>query len=338
MDRTKLERPFVSVIIPAYNPGPSLGLCVEALFSSAFTGFECIIVDDGSSSRTLPIPGIRKYPARVIRLTENHGPAYARNRGAAAAMGDYLVFLDDDVLVQKNTLDAIIAFFRENPRIDAVFGSYDNAPGHPGLISQYKNMFHHFIHQNSSSKASTFWAGCGAIKREVFLKVGGFRESFSRPSIEDIELGMRLVKNGYSIELLKGLQVKHLKKWSFFNMIKSDIIYRGIPWTMWALKYRMIRNELNMQWNARLSALCVFSYATAVPLFWGHRLLPYLSLFFLITFFLLNLRFYSFFYREKGAIFTLSVFPMHLLYYIYSGFSLMLGFCFYRFSNIRKYG
>ncbi len=331
-DGTDLMKPAISIIIPTHNPGADLGPCIEAIFASDFSDFECILVDDASTDDVTG--AIEKYPARLIRLPVNRGPAQARNRGAEASTSGLLVFLDDDVLVRKETLKMIDNFFKHNSGIDAIFGSYDDKPAHPDFVSQYKNLFHHFVHQNSKGEASTFWAGCGAIRRDAFSRIGGFQESFSRPSVEDIELGMRLVKNGYHIELIKGLQVKHLKKWSLLDMLGSDIFHRGIPWAALMLKYRMARNDLNTRWSAGLSMLLVLS--SVMMLFHGSSHAFWLAAFLLAGFLLLNIRFYRFFYNKKGWLFTLFVFPMHILYYIYGGLSLILGFCFYPFSTIRK--
>ena len=67
------------------------------------------------------------------------------------------------------------------------------------FVSQYKNLFHHFVHQDASGTATSFWAGCGAIRRDIFLRLGGFNTAYKRPSIEDIELGYRLTRAGHRI-------------------------------------------------------------------------------------------------------------------------------------------
>ena len=78
------------------------------------------------------------------------------------------------------------------------------APRLQGVVSQYRNLLHHFVHQHGNSEASTFWAGCGAIRRSVFEEMGGFDEQrFPTPSIEDIELGYRLRQAGHRILLDK---------------------------------------------------------------------------------------------------------------------------------------
>jgi GT2 family glycosyltransferase len=149
----------------------------------------------------------------VLKVPQAGGPAKARNLGAQASHGDILFFMDADVTLAPDTLEQVLAAFDTQPQIAALIGSYDDAPGAPNFLSQYKNLFHHYTHQRGCEEASTFWGACGAVRREVFSAVGGFDEAYRYPSIEDIELGYRLKRAGHSIHLCKQVQVKHLKRW-----------------------------------------------------------------------------------------------------------------------------
>ena len=134
--------------------------------------------------------------AAVLVLDERGGPARARNRGARAASRDILLFVDADVEVPVNLAARVAGLFTAHPEVAAVFGSYDAEPDAPGLVSQFRNLLHHFVHQTARETASTFWAGCGAVRREAFERVGGFDESWTEPSIEDIELGIQARRGG----------------------------------------------------------------------------------------------------------------------------------------------
>ncbi len=142
--------------------------------------------------------------------------------------------------------------------IDAVIGSYDDRPGHPSFISQYKNLFHHYVHQNSNVNANTFWAACGAVRREVFLEVGGFDERYVKPAIEDIELGSRLIQSDYKILLQKHIQVKHLKRWTFWGLFKADVFNRGVPWTQLMLRDKVFPNDLNLRSSQRFCVAWIY--------------------------------------------------------------------------------
>jgi len=202
----------------------------------------------------------------------------------------------------------------------ALFGSYNNRPAAQNPLSQYRNLLHHYVHQRSQEEASTFWGACGAVRRSVFLKLGGFDQQYRRPSIEDIELGYRMKSCGYRIRLVKGLQVTHLKQWTFRSIILTDIRDRAIPWTKLLIaRPSLLANDLNLATSARYSTLLVLLLILA-PL-----ALP-LSLWFaaaiLLCVFLLcwiNRHFYGFLRRLRGNAFLLRAIPMHWLYFLYSG-------------------
>jgi hypothetical protein len=141
---------------------------------------------------------------------------------------------------------------------------------------------HRYVHQSGKAEAGTFWSGCGAIRRSVFLQHGGFDEGYRRPAIEDIELGYRLSAAGHRIVLDHGLEVKHLKRWTFVNLVKTDIFDRGMPWTELILRDGNMPNDLNIQLSQRVSvalAFLLFGFALAGALYYkGLFLVPLLAL------------------------------------------------------------
>ncbi len=276
-------RTSVSVVIPAHDAEDFLDACLAHLAGSTVAPFECIVVDDGSTDGTADVA--RRYGATVLTTGERCGPAVARNLGAQHASGDVLFFLDADVCVQPRTLSMVVASFDADPELDALIGSYDDAPESADFLSQYKNLMHAFVHQTGRREASTFWSGCGAIRRDVFLEHSGFDESYDRPAIEDIELGYRLTRAGHRIVLDPALTVKHLKRWTFWGLVKSDVFDRGIPWTELILRDRCMPNDLNVQLSQRVSVVLVFlllGLSTWAAVRWGGAFLtPLFALLFL---------------------------------------------------------
>src|SRR5262245_37669075 len=205
--------PSLSVIIPVYDSRAELEQCLAALAKSQYNDFEVLVVDDGSTEPIEPLAA--RYGFGYLRIDGPGGPARARNRGAEKVRGRYLVFIDADVCVHPDTLALSADAFACDPTVDAIVGSYDDAPACPGFISQYKNLFHHYVHQQNCGDIQTFWSGCGAMKRELFLAFGGFdEERFRRPAIEDIELGARVSAAGRRIVLDGRIRAKHLKRWT----------------------------------------------------------------------------------------------------------------------------
>jgi glycosyltransferase involved in cell wall biosynthesis len=158
---------FFSIITPVYNACDTLPVCLQAVQQSDFRDWELIVVDDGSTDGSAELAAEAGVP--VIGTHGRTGPAYARNLGASAAHGRYLFFLDADCQLHPDTLSRAARHLQAEPALDALFGSYDDTPAAPNFISQYKNLLHHYIHQTSRETAVTFWAGCGAIRRERFL-------------------------------------------------------------------------------------------------------------------------------------------------------------------------
>lgn len=245
--------PVLSVIVPARNCKGDLRLCLENLDRSEFEDYEVIVVDDASTDDT--ITAVTGDRVRVVALPDRLGPAAARNRGAKVARGEILLFVDADVCVRPETLGLVVAAFRADPTAAAVFGSYDTQPFANNILSQYRNLMHHYVHQQSCEEAGTFWTGCGAVRRAVFREAGGFDERYDRPCIEDIEFGVRLRTAGHRIVLDKRIQVCHLKKWTFWGMLKADVRDRAYPWSRLIFRERYLPNDLNLRLSQRVSAI-----------------------------------------------------------------------------------
>jgi hypothetical protein len=233
----------LAAIVPATDRPVTLPACLAALQAGERRPDETIV---------------QREPAAA-------GPAVARNLGAAGTGADVLVFVDSDVEVGPGALAAIECQFAEDPGLIAVFGAYDDDPRHPGLTSRYRNLLHHHVHSGAAGEAETFWAGLGAIRREAFEAAGGFdAERFPQPSIEDIELGARLRRGGARIVLDPSIRGRHLKSWTPWSMVRTDLTRRGIPWTRLLLREGSGSSALNLGPRHRASAAASIALAGAV--------------------------------------------------------------------------
>jgi GT2 family glycosyltransferase len=309
-----------SVIVPAHNGGADLAACLTALVAASTSDSELLVVDDASTDDTAAVAAA--LGARLVRLARNSGPAAARNAGARDARGAVLFFVDADVVVGPGAIDRVARFFDEHPDVSAVFGSYDARPRAPGVVSRYRNLLHHFVHQQADPDASTFWAGCGAIRRAAFEALGGFdAERFPRSSIEDIELGDRLRRAGHRIRLDKGLQGTHLKRWTLGSLLRTDIGRRALPWSRLVLERGHTPAALNLAADQRLSAALVAAAGVSGALAVWRR--PWLAVAAaaLVGVIGLNRKLYAFLGRHGGWPFAGVCVVLHLLYYVYSGAS-----------------
>jgi GT2 family glycosyltransferase len=313
----------MSVVIPVYNGGKAFHRCLDSLTQWLPHGVEVIVVVDGQDADA--VNTAEHFGLRVLQLPKNCGPAHARNIGATHAQGELLFFIDADVTIHPSTIPAIDLMFEHHPEIDALIGSYDDAPGASNFLSQYRNLLHHYTHQQARSEASTFWGACGVIRRSVFLAMGGFNPAYRDPCIEDIELGYRLKAAGHRICLSKYVQVKHLKRWTPKNLLKADLFYRAIPWTELIWRDRSLNNDLNLDNTNRFSIIAIYSLMLALGI---TLILPgaigIVALCALILV-ILNWPVYQFFQQKRGLWFALRTIPWHWLYYGYSGLGFVMG-------------
>lgn len=313
----------VALIVPVGGAAPAWSRCARSLARLDPAPGEIIAVIDGANAAHAATAA--EIGARVVPLEERTGPARARNRGARAASGDILLFLDSDIEVPPDLVARVAALFDSRRELTAVMGSYDDAPGDAGFLSQYRNLLHHFVHQKGREEASTFWAGCGAVRRRAFDEVGGFDEDYPVPSIEDIELGSRLLGAGGVIRLDKELQVKHLKRWRLVDMLATDLFRRAVPWTRLMLRQGRMVNDLNVKTRDRISVLSAFLLPAALAAAWVWPPLLAAGIAAALLLMALNAGFFRFLRRRRGPLFAAAAVPLFWAYLLICGLGFGLG-------------
>jgi glycosyltransferase involved in cell wall biosynthesis len=215
----------VSVIIPTYNRLHYIKKCLYALFRQTSREFEIIIVDDGSTDGTYEyLEGMRRTDFILLK-EKNKGPAAARNLGVKHSKADYIAFIDDDCIPQKRWVENIIKDFRE---LDA-----DSLTCH--TLPVYKNILKHLgeferIELKKNFKPAKLEGlrpdqrgmtdNC-AIKREIFNRLKGFDEKFLYAG-EDPDFWFRLLKRGYSINIVDDLIVGHHQRINLWQLARRS--------------------------------------------------------------------------------------------------------------------
>ena len=257
----------LAVVVPAYDAAQFLGRSLPALLR---TGPEVpiVVVDAGSTDGTGALA--RELGARVVRLPVREGPAGARNAGVGAVLSELVLFVDADCVLHTDAIARVRAAFRAEPELVALCGSYDAHPPERNFFSLYMNLRHHDTHQRARREPASFWAGCGAVRRDAFTRAGGFDAArYPRPEIEDIELAGRLRRLG-RLRLDPDLQVTHLKHWTFRSVVETDVCRRALPWARLIRETGELPDDLNLRRSQRLAAALAPLTLLALPLGpWG---------------------------------------------------------------------
>jgi GT2 family glycosyltransferase len=191
--RSSVNAPLVSVVIPCYNQGRFLREALASVARQTYPRVELIVVDDGSTDDTSAVAA--SCGVRCIRQ-ENRGVSAARNRGAAAATGEFVVFLDADDRLLPHGLEANVDAFAERPEVALVSGWYRHLTptgepvpwSSPPLTPPERNHYVAFLE-------SSYYIACPAqamFRRDMLLAANGFDESYT--AAEDYELYLRMAR------------------------------------------------------------------------------------------------------------------------------------------------
>jgi glycosyltransferase involved in cell wall biosynthesis len=216
--------PTISVIIAIYNRKDELFELLQSLSFQTDKSFEIIIVDDGSIVNLVPtIENFKEILDIKYFKKNNSGPGLSRNYGAAKATNDWLVFVDSDVIVEKNYIENIKKEIVANP-CDA-FGGADKA--HHGFNLVQKAISYAMTSvfttggirgsKKSMSKFQPRSFNMG-VKKTSFEKVGGF----SNMRIgEDPDLSMTLWENNFNTTFFDSIAVYHKRRVDFGKFSKQ---------------------------------------------------------------------------------------------------------------------
>lgn len=328
-----MSAPPVSVIIPAHNAEATLPASLASVFGSRGVGYEVLVVNDASTDATEAIA--RRFPCRVVSLEQNIMSANCRNLGAELATGGILVFFDADQLMTPDTLRQYAEALDAHPEADAVVGSLAPDTPMPGFFSRFKNFQHHHTHQTAEVEGATLASGLVAIRRSVFLALGGFEPAFAGASIEDIALGYRMRRAGHRIRFTPHIQIVHLKSYSLRSMVRSDVLHRAIPWTGLMLRERIFRSDLNTR-SGNVASVTLAWLAPAALLAasvgWG-RGWGVAAAAGLVGIWLLNRGFLRAGWRAFGGWFAVRSAAFLPVMYFYHGVGLLAGIAAYLFGG-----
>jgi len=228
--------PLLSIIIPNYNGAVTLDLCLRAATAITDESLELIVVDDGSTDRSVDI--IRRYPCKLVQLAEHAGASRARNTGARYSRGDILFFTDADCLLSQEALSLVRRRMSAATDNVVIGGSYTPQPYDELFFSRFQSAFIHYSETKQALAPDYIATHALAIKATAFRRSGGFNETMG-PILEDVEFSHRLRRADIKLEMEPGLQVQHI-----FNYSLLDSWRNAIRKTRYWIQYSLNNQDL----------------------------------------------------------------------------------------------
>jgi len=248
------DEPRVSIVIPAFNQFESTYACLASILAcSGDSAYEVIVADDGSSDETREIeqlvPGIR-----VARSEANRGFIDACNRGAAAASGAYLVFLNNDTILTPHWLERLIEPFGD-PSVGLVGGKLVYPDGRlqeaGGILFSDGSGWNYGRGDDPGRPKYEFRCdahycsgACMALPRALFEELGGFDTRFAPMYYEDVDLAFAVRASGRRVVYQPAAVVVH-----------AEGVTAGTDTQSGAKRYQTInRIKLVEKWGESLAA------------------------------------------------------------------------------------
>jgi GT2 family glycosyltransferase len=200
--------PTISVVVPAYNGERTIIETIKSIQQQTFSDFELIVINDGSTDRTLELLATVEDPRLKVFSYENGGLPVARNRGIARAMGEFITFIDADDLWTPDKLELQLAALQQHPEAGVAYSwtlvMDEKGEGfYPGKSVSFEgNVYPQLLLSNFIASGSNVM-----LRREAIASVGEFDPTLR--SCEDWDYWLRVAA-----------------RWSFVVVPKSQILYR----------------------------------------------------------------------------------------------------------------
>lgn len=307
-EKTRETRsPLVSVIVPVHNGEKVIDRCLRAIYESTYRNFEVVVVDDCSTDGTLGV--VERYPVKLVSLKKHAGVSKARNLGAESASGEFLVFIDADCILQRDTLELMVRA-KLGGKADVIGGTYTLIPyDAENFFSTFQSIYVNYCETRNWENPDYVATHCMGIDASLFREFGGFIEDSYigfAASVEDVELSHRLRREGYRLMINPEIQVKHVFNFSLFKSLKNAA-KKSMYWTMYSLDNKDLTKDSGAASRGlKINVACFFITLALLGLFLlrGGALLYPVPLLYLLNL-IVNRGFIRTVLQAKGPIFAL---------------------------------
>lgn len=189
--------PLISVLMPVYNSERYVAQAIESILQQTCQDFELIILNDGSTDRSLSI--LQSYAAREARIClinrENRGIPQTRNQLVATAQAEFIAMMDADDVALPERLARQVAFLQQQPQVVCLGSAFELIDAKDRLITQLPvPLTDPEIQQQILAGHAAIFQPCAMMRRAAVLQAGGYDETM--PQAEDLDLWLRLGEIG----------------------------------------------------------------------------------------------------------------------------------------------
>lgn len=223
--------PKISVIIPVYNSSKTIGQCLNSIFDQTFKDVEVIVVNDGSTDKSLAI--LEKFDDRIILLNqENRGAPIARNNGFEKSRGEYVIFCDADVIMKSEMLETMLGVLEAGQEYAYVYSSFKFG------FKKFKSIFF----SDEKLRQMPYIHTTSLIRRSFFPS---FDENLKK--FQDWDLWLTILENGG-----RGLAINRVlfsvKSGGTMSSWLPSFAYK-IPWLRGVKKYKEAEKVIKEKHN-----------------------------------------------------------------------------------------
>jgi glycosyltransferase involved in cell wall biosynthesis len=295
----------IRIVIPAFNASSTIQKCLDGVLGSIsfFESWEIIIVDNGQNPDLLKL--LKDYPVSVIKQDKHQSAAFARNEGAKGFLNGILIFIDSDVVCEKDCIENLIKPIQNN-LCDATIGNYSKNLKGLSFTQKYKQLYiNHIYSRENKLIKNDFWTAICSVNAHVFNKLNGLNTNFKGANGEDQEFGIRLTKNGYNVLFVKNANGQHLNPYGVLNIFRNDF-KKGVTAVKNSLENKVPFSDNRHSKMSDILAV-IFAVLTIITLFFSliNSDLVFYSIMFFILWFTCRIFLNITFYKNGGLIFCI---------------------------------
>lgn len=218
----------ISVIVPFHNAANTIVMTLESL-SKAYHYFdEILCVNDNSTDDSVElieefVESSQHLNVRIINQDlQKRGAAAARNLGVQYANGNYLLFLDADVIVKPGTIPLLVHCLVKEADVCACVALFEEYSLQNGVLANFQAFTVHSVYLSVPADQSPIMGTqCLLIRTKDFTVTGGFSEEFTGATVEDFELGYLLRAKGRIIRVVTDARIVHNHSYNFLSFSRN---------------------------------------------------------------------------------------------------------------------